>query len=182
MKKDSEKKPGKPAFDPKDLVDEHIPSVYGPPEWYDSRGNLDDNHPSARRFNERIREIEERNRQRRMQREREAQGCDARIEKVYGPMPPTPPVNDTRKMNIDELVDMPTCDLYGPMPPGVDDPYRADDPYMLMYGPMPPMSREKHTIPNPKEQEKDEDKKGEEEEVVEGKRGFFARLFGKKRS
>ena len=132
MKKDSEKKPGKPAFDPKDLVDEHIPSVYGPPEWYDSRGNLDDNHPSARRFKERIREIEERNRQRRMQREREAQDCDAPIADVYGPMPP--------------------------------------------------MSREKHTIPNPKEQEKDEDKKGEEEEVVEGKRGFFARLFGKKRS
>ena len=182
MKKDSEKKPGKPAFDPKDLVDEHIPSVYGPPEWYDSRGNLDDNHPSARRFKERIREIEERNRQRRMQREREAQGCDARIEKVYGPMPPTPPVNDTRKMNIDELVDMPTCDLYGPMPPGVDEPYGVDDPYMAMYGPMPPMSQEKHTIPNPKEEEKDEDKKGEEEEVVEGKRGFFARLFGKKRS
>ena len=164
MKKDSENKPGKPAIDPKDLVDEHIPSVYGPPEWYDSRGNLDDNHPSARRFNERIREIEERNRQRRMQREREAQGCDARIEKVYGPMPPTPPVNDTRKMNIDELVDMPTCDLYGPMPP------------------MPP---EEHTIPKhtiSEEEEKDEDKKGEKEEVAEEKRDFFARLFGKKRS
>lgn len=176
MKKDSEKKPEKPDFDPKDLVDKPIPKVYGPQEWYDSRGNLDDNHPSARRFKERIREIEERNRQRRMQREREAQDCDAPIANVYGPMPPTPPVNDTRKMNIDELVDMPTCDLYGPMPPGVDDPY------MAMYGPMPPMSREKHTIPNPKEEEKDEDKKGEEEEVVEGKRGFFARLFGKKRS
>ena len=178
MKKDSEKKPEKPDFDPKDLVDEHIPSVYGPPEWYDSRGNLDDNHPSARRFKERIREIEERNRQRRMQREREAQGCDARIEKVYGPMPPTPPVNDTRKMNIDELVDMPTCDLYGPMPPGADDPFVVDDPYMAMYGPMPPIDE----IVIPKEEEKDEDKKGEEEEVVEGKRGFFARLFGKKRS
>ena len=178
MKKDSENKPGKPAFDPNDLVDEHIPSVYGPPEWYDSRGNLDDNHPSARRFKERIREIEERNRQRRMQREREAQGCDARIEKVYGPMPPTPPVNDTRKMNIDELVDMPTCDLYGPMPPGADDPFVVDDPYMAMYGPMPPIDE----IVIPKEEEKDEDKKGEEEEVVEGKRGFFARLFGKKRS
>ena len=176
MKKDSGQKPRKQGFDPKDIVNDHIPCVYGPPDWYDSHGNLDDSHPSARRFKERIREIEERNRQRRMQREREAQGCDARIEKVYGPMPPTPPVNDTRKMNIDELVDMPTEDLYGPMPPGVDDPY------MLMYGPMPPMSREKHTIPNPKEEEKDEDKKGEEEEVVEGKRGFFARLFGKKRS
>ena len=164
MKKDSENKPGKPAFDPNDLVDEHIPSVYGPPEWYDSRGNLDDNHPSARRFKERIREIEERNRQRRMQREREAQGCDARIEKVYGPMPPTPPVNDTRKMNIDELVDMPTCDLYGPMPP------------------MPPEEHtiSKHTIPE--KEGKDEDKKGEKEEVAEEKRGFFARFFGKKRS
>ena len=177
MKKDSEKKPGKPAFDPKDLVDEHIPSVYGPPEWYDSRGNLDDNHPSARRFKERIREIEERNRQRRMQREREAQGCDARIEKVYGPMPPTPPVNDTRKMNIDELVDMPTEDLYGPMPPGVDEPYGVGDPYMAMYGPMPPIDE----IVIHEEEEKDEEK-GEEEEVLEGKRGFFARLFGKKRS
>ena len=91
-----------------------------------------------------------------MHREREAQDCDARIEKVYGP---TPPDNDTRKMKIDELVDMPTCDLYGPMPP---------------------MQPEKHTIP--KKEETDEDKKGEEEEVVEGKRGFFARLFGKKRS
>ena len=164
MKKDSEKKPGKPAFDLKDLVDEHIPCVYGPPEWYDSRGNLDDNHPSARRFKVRIREIEERNRQRRMQREREAQGCDARIEKVYGPMPPTPPENDTRKVNIDELVDMPTCDLYGPMPP------------------MPP---EEHTIPKhtiSEEEEKDEDKKGEKEEVAEEKRDFFARLFGNKHS
>ena len=88
MKKDSEKKSGKSAFDPKDLVDERIPCVYGPPEWYDSHGNLDDNHPSARRFKERIREIEERNRQRRMQREREAQDCDAPIADVYGPMPP----------------------------------------------------------------------------------------------
>ena len=161
MKKGCEKKARKTSFDPKDLVDKPIPNVYG---------------PSPEKMRQRRREIEELNRQRRMQREREAQGCDARIEKVYGPMPPTPPVNDTRKMNIDELVDMPTEDLYGPMPPGVDDPY------MLMYGPMPPMSREKHTIPNPKEEEKDEDKKGEEEEVVEGKRGFFARLFGKKRS
>ena len=130
MKKDSERKPGKPAFDPKDLVDEHIPSVYGPPEWYDSRGNLDDNHPSARRFKDRIREIEERNWQRRMQREMEAQDCDAPIADVYGPMPPMP--------------------------------------------------WENHTIP--KEEEKDEDKKGEKEEVAEEKRGFFARLFGKKHS
>ena len=182
MKKKKKKKHEKPDFEPKDLVEKPITKVYGPQEWYDSRGNLDDNHPSARRFKERIREIEERNRQRRMQRERETQGSDARIEKVYGPMPPTPPVNDTRKMNIDELVDMPTCDLYGPMPPGVDEPYGVDDPYMAMYGPMPPMSQEKHTIPNPKEEEKDEDKKGEEEEVVEGKRGFFARIFGKKHS
>ena len=130
MKKDSEKKPGKPAFDLKDLVDEHIPCVYGPPEWYDSRGNLDDNHPSARRFKERILEIEERNRQRRMQLEIEAQDCDEPIADVYGPMPPMP--------------------------------------------------WENHTIP--KEEEKDEDKKGEKEEVAEEKRGFFARLFGKKRS
>ena len=130
MKKDSERKPGKPAFDPKDLVDEHIPCVYGPPEWYDSRGNLDDNHPSARRFKVRIREIEERNRQRRMQLEIEAQDCDEPIADVYGPMPPMP--------------------------------------------------WENHTIP--KEEEKDEDKKGEKEEVAEEKRGFFARLFGKKRS
>ena len=130
MKKDSEKKPGKPAFDPKDLVDERIPCVYGPPEWYDSRGNLDDNHPSARRFNERIREIEERNRQRRMQLEIEAQDCDEPIADVYGPMPPMP--------------------------------------------------WENHTIP--KEEEKDEDKKGEKEEVAEEKRGFFARIFGKKHS
>ena len=165
MKKDSEKKAGKTSFDPKDLVDKPIPNVYG---------------PSPEKMRQRRREIEERNRQRRMQREREAQDCDARIEKVYGPMPPTPPVNDTRKMNIDELVDMPTCDLYGPMPPGVDDPYRADDPYMLMYGPMPPS--DEITVTIPKEEGKDEDKKGEEEEVAEEKRGFFARLFGKKRS
>ena len=130
MKKDSERKPGKPAFDPKDLVDEHIPCVYGPPEWYDSHGNLDDNQPSARRFKVRIREIEERNRQRRMQLEIEAQDCDEPIADVYGPMPPMP--------------------------------------------------WENHTIP--KEEEKDEDKKGEKEEVAEEKRGFFARLFGKKRS
>ena len=166
MKKDSEKKAGKTSFDPKDLVDKPIPNVYG---------------PSPEKMRQRRREIEERNRQRRMQREREVQDCDTLIEKVYGPMPPTQSVNDTRKVNIDELVDMPTCDLYGPMPPGVDEPYGVDDPYMAMYGPMPPMSQEKHTIPNPKEQEKDEDKKGEEE-VVEEKRGFFARLFGKKRS
>ena len=129
MNKDSEKKPGKSAFDPKDLVDEHIPCVYGPPEWYDSHGNLDNNHPSARRFKDRIREIEERNRQRRMQRESEVQDYDTLIEKVYGPMPP-----------IGEIV----------------------------------------TIP--KKEEKEEDKKGEKEEVAEEKRDFFARLFGKKRS
>ena len=163
MKKDSAKKPEKQAFDPKDLVDKPIPNLYG---------------PSPEKMRQRRLEIEERNRQRRMQREREAQDCDARIEKVYGPMPPTPSVNDTRKVNIDELVDMPTCDLYGPMPPGADDPFVVDDPYMAMYGPMPPIDE----IVIPKEEEKDEDKKGEEEEVVEGKRGFFARLFGKKRS
>ena len=95
MKKESERNPGKPAFDPKDLVDEHIPCVYGPPEWYDSRGNLDDNHPSARRFKERIRQIEERNRQRRIQREMEAQDCDEPIADVYGPMPPMPWKNHT---------------------------------------------------------------------------------------
>ena len=95
MKKDSERKPGKPAFDPKDLVDEHIPCVYGPPEWYDSRGNLDNNHPSARRFKERIRQIEERNMQRRIQREMEAQDCDEPIADVYGPMPPMPWKNHT---------------------------------------------------------------------------------------
>lgn len=95
MKKDSERKPGKPAFDPKDLVDEHIPCVYGPPEWYDSHGNLDNNHPSARRFKERIRQIEERNRQRRMQRKMEAQDCDEPIADVYGPMPPMPWKNHT---------------------------------------------------------------------------------------
>lgn len=172
MKKDSEKKPGKPAFDPKDLVDEHIPCVYGPPEWYDSRGNLDDNHPSARRFKERIRQIEERNRQRRMQREMEAQDCDAPIADVYGPMPPTPSVNDTRKVNIEELVDMPMEDLYGPMPPGVDDPY------MLMYGPMPPIDE----VVVPKKEGKGEDKKEEKEEDTGVIRGFFARIFGKKNS
>ena len=142
MKKDSERKPGKPAFDPKDLVDEPIPDVYG---------------PSPEKMRQRRREIEERNRQRRIQREMEAQDCDARIEKVYGPMPPTSSVNDTRKVNIDELVDMPTCDLYGPMPP-IDE------------------------IVIPEKEGKDEDKKGEKEEVAEEKRGFFARLFGKKRS
>ena len=158
MKKDSEKKAGKTSFDPKDLVDKPIPNVYG---------------PSPEKMRQRRREIEERNRQRRMQREREAQDCDARIEKVYGPMPPTPSVNDTRKAKIDELVDMPTCDLYGPMPPGVDDPY------MLMYGPMPPIGE---IVTIPKKEEKEEDKKGEKEEVAEEKRGFFARFFGKKRS
>ena len=95
MKKDSERKPGNPAFDPKDLVDEHIPKVYGPPEWYDSHGNLDNNHPSARRFKERIRKIQERNRQRRMQRKMEAQDCDEPIADVYGPMPPMPWKNHT---------------------------------------------------------------------------------------
>ena len=102
MKKDSEKKPGKLAFDPKDLVDEHIPCVYGPPEWYDSRGNLDDNHPSARRFKERIRQIEERNRQRRMQREMEAQDCDEPIADVYGPMPPIDEIVIPEKEEKDE--------------------------------------------------------------------------------
>ena len=174
MKKDSEKKAGKTSFDPKDLVDKPIPNVYG---------------PSPEKMRQRRREIEERNRQRRMQREREAQDCDARIEIVYGPMPPTTSVNDTRNAKIDELVDMPTEDLYGPMPPGVDDPYMqmygpmppgVDDPYMLMYGPMPPS--DEITVTIPKEEGKDEDKKGEEEEVAEEKRGFFARLFGKKRS
>ena len=159
MKKDSEKKAGKTSFDPKDLVDKPIPNVYG---------------PSPEKMRQRRREIEERNRQRRMQREREVQDCDTLIEKVYGPMPPTPSVNDARKENIEELVDMPTEDLYGPMPPGVDDPY------MLMYGPMPPS--DEITVTIPKEEGKDEDKKGEEEEVAEEKRGFFARLFGKKRS
>lgn len=157
MKKDSEKKAGKTSFDPKDLVDKPIPNVYG---------------PSPEKMRQRRREIEELNRQRRMQREREVQDCDTLIEKVYGPMPPTPSVNDTRKVNIEELVDMPTEDLYGPMPPGVDDPY------MLMYGPMPPIDE----IVIPEKEGKDEDKKGEKEEVAEEKRGFFARLFGKKRS
>ena len=157
MKKDSEKKAGKTSFDPKDLVDKPIPNVYG---------------PSPEKMRQRRREIEERNRQRRMQREREVQDCDTLIEKVYGPMPPTQSVNDTRKVNIEELVDMPTEDLYGPMPPGVDDPY------MLMYGPMPSIDE----IVIPEKEGKDEGKKGEKEEVAEGKRGFFARLFGKKRS
>ena len=157
MKKDSAKKPEKQAFDPKDLVDKPIPNLYG---------------PSPEKMRQRRLEIGERNRHRRMRREREAQDCDARIEKVYGPMPLTPPENDTRKVNIEELVDMPTEDLYGPMPPGVDDPY------MLMYGPMPPIDE----IVIPENEGKDEDKKGEEEEVAEEKRGCFARLFGKKRS
>ena len=109
-----------------------------------------------------------------MQREREVQDCDTLREKVYGPMSPTPSVNDTRKVNIEELVDMPTEDLYGPMPPGVDDPY------MLLYGPMPPS--DEITVTIPKEEGKDEDKKGEKEEVAEEKRGFFARIFGKKHS
>ena len=142
MKKDSEKKAGKTSFDPKDLVDKPIPNVYG---------------PSPEKMRQRRREIEERNRQRRMQREREVQDCDTLIEKVYGPMPPTPLVNDTRKVNIEELVDMPTEDLYGPMPP-IDE------------------------IVIPEKEGKDEDKKGEKEEVAEEKRGFFARLFGKKHS
>ena len=92
-----------------------------------------------------------------MQRESEVQDYDTLIEKVYGPMPPTPSVNDARKENIEELVDMPTEDLYGPMPP-IDE------------------------IVIPEKEGKDEDKKGEKEEVAEEKRGFFARLFGKKRS
>ena len=158
MKKDSGQKPRKQGFDPKDIVNDHIPCVYGPPDWYDSHGNLDDSHPSARRFKEWIREIEERNRQRRMQRESEVQDHDTLIEKVYGPMPPTPSVNDTRKVNIEELVDMPMEDLYGPMPPIGE------------------------IVTIPKKEEKEEDKKGEKEEVAEEKRGFFARFFGKKRS
>lgn len=158
MKKDSGQKPRKQGFDPKDIVNDHIPCVYGPPDWYDSHGNLDDSHPSARRFKERIREIEERNRQRRMQRESEVQDYDTLIEKVYGPMPPTPSVNDARKENIEEFVDMPMEDLYGPMPPIGE------------------------IVTIPKKEEKEEDKKGEKEEVAEEKRGFFARFFGKKRS
>lgn len=55
MKKDSGQKPRKQGFDPKDIVNDHIPCVYGPPDWYDSHGNLDDSHPSARRFREWIR-------------------------------------------------------------------------------------------------------------------------------
>ena len=143
MKKDSEKKAGKTSFDPKDLVDKPIPNVYG---------------PSPEKMRQRRREIEERNRQRRMQREREVQDCDTLIEKVYGPMPPTQSVNDTRKVNIEELVDMPTEDLYGPMPPIGE------------------------IVTIPKKEEKDEDKKGEKEEGAEEKRGIFAWLFGKKRS
>ena len=95
MKKDSGQKPRKQGFDPKDIVNDHIPCVYGPPDWYDSHGNLDDSHPSARRFKERIRQIEERNRQRRIQREMEAQDCDEPIADVYGPMPPMPPEEHT---------------------------------------------------------------------------------------
>lgn len=55
MKQDSEKNAGKRPFNPKDMVEEHIPCVYGPPEWYDRNGNLDDNHSSVRRFKEKIR-------------------------------------------------------------------------------------------------------------------------------
>ena len=44
---------------------------------------------------ERIRQIEERNRQRRIQREMEAQDCDEPIADVYGPMPPMPWENHT---------------------------------------------------------------------------------------
>lgn len=47
-----------------------------------------------------------------------------------------------------------------------------------LYGPMPPIDE----IVIPEKEGKDEDKKGEEEEVAEEKRGCFARLFGKKRS
>ena len=54
MKQDSEKNAGKRPFNPKDMVEEHIPNVYGPPEWYDRNGNLDDNHSSVRRFKEKI--------------------------------------------------------------------------------------------------------------------------------
>ena len=36
-------------------VEEPISCVYGPPEWYDRNGNLDDNHSSVRRFKEKIR-------------------------------------------------------------------------------------------------------------------------------
>ena len=56
MKQDSEKNAGTQAYNPMDMVDEPIPCVYGPPEWYGRNGNLDDNHPSARRFKERIRD------------------------------------------------------------------------------------------------------------------------------
>ena len=76
MKQDSEKNAGNQAFIPEDMVEEpipdvyvpptpprtsvpspveeHIPCVYGPPEWYDRNGNLDDNHSSVRRFKEKI--------------------------------------------------------------------------------------------------------------------------------
>ena len=97
-----------------------------------------------------------------------------------------------------DLVDKPIPNVYGPSPEKMRQRRReieernrqrrmqrereaqdCDAPIANVYGPMPPMSQEKHTIPNPKDQEKDEDMKGEEE-VVEEKRGFFARLFGKK--
>lgn len=91
MEKESENKPKKTVYNLEDLVDKDIPDVYGPPEWYDTRGNLDDNHPSARRFKERIREIEERNKQRQMLRESLEQGMDKPMETLYGPMPPMEP-------------------------------------------------------------------------------------------
>ncbi|MDD6783803.1 MAG: hypothetical protein PUD79_04505 [Prevotellaceae bacterium] len=154
MKQDSEKNVGKSSFNPKDMVDKRIPCVYGPPEWYDRNGNLDDNHPSARRFKNRIQEIEERNRQRRMQRERETQDCDERIPNVYGPMAPSSTENSISEKKIDELVDMPTEDIYGPMPP---------------------ITTIKDVIPKKKKTAEDIEK------FVEEKRGFFGRLFGKKR-
>ena len=47
-----------------DEVYKPMAKVYGPCAWYGSRGNLDDSHPSARRFKERMQEEEEeRNRQ-----------------------------------------------------------------------------------------------------------------------
>ena len=55
MKQDFEKSVGKRPFNPKDMVKEPIPCVYGPPEWYDRNGNLDDNYSSVRRFKEQIR-------------------------------------------------------------------------------------------------------------------------------
>lgn len=62
MKKDSERKPGKPAFDPKDLVDA--------PEWYDSHGNLDPpQHVDSRIGYGKSKSV---NRQRRIQCEMEA--------------------------------------------------------------------------------------------------------------